>query len=85
MTKTRFAPSPTGHLHVGNLRTAVFNFLTARKAGGQFILRLDDTDPERSTQAFADAIKKDLEWLGLTWDRVETQSSRMDRYRAAAD
>lgn len=85
MTKTRFAPSPTGHLHVGNLRTAVFNFLIARKAGGQFILRLDDTDPERSTQAFADAIKKDLEWLGLTWDRVETQSSRMDRYRAAAD
>lgn len=85
MTTTRFAPSPTGFLHVGNLRTAVFNFLIARKAGGQFILRLDDTDPERSTQAFADAIKEDLEWLGLTWDRVETQSARLDRYNAAAD
>ncbi|PTX57457.1 glutamyl-tRNA synthetase /glutamate--tRNA(Gln) ligase [Litoreibacter ponti] len=85
MTVTRFAPSPTGHLHVGNLRTALFNYLIARKAGGQFILRLDDTDPVRSTQAFADAIKEDLEWLGIEWDRVETQSSRLDRYMAAAD
>ncbi|WP_224816017.1 glutamate--tRNA ligase [Hasllibacter sp. MH4015] len=82
---TRFAPSPTGHLHVGNLRTALFNFLIAKKAGGQFILRLDDTDPERSTQAFADAIQEDLEWLGLTWDRIERQSYRFDRYAAAAD
>ena len=85
MTVTRFAPSPTGYLHVGNLRTAVFNYLIARKAGGQFILRLDDTDPARSTPEFADAIKEDLEWLGLEWDRVETQSSRMDHYMAAAD
>ena len=85
MTTTRFAPSPTGYLHVGNLRTAVFNFLIARKAGGQFILRLDDTDPERSTQAYADAIKEDLEWLGLMWDRVEKQSLRLDRYNSAAD
>lgn len=85
MTTTRFAPSPTGYLHVGNLRTALFNFLIARKSGGTFILRLDDTDPERSTPEFADAIKQDLEWLGLTWDRVETQSSRLDRYMAAAD
>lgn len=85
MTVTRFAPSPTGYLHVGNLRTALFNWLIARKAGGEFILRLDDTDPERSKQEFADGIKEDLEWLGLTWDRVETQSSRLDRYAAAAD
>jgi len=85
MTTTRFAPSPTGYLHVGNLRTALFNYLIARKAGGTFILRLDDTDPERSKPEFADAIKEDLEWLGLAWDRVETQSSRLERYVAAAD
>ena len=82
---TRFAPSPTGYLHVGNLRTALFNFLITRKAGGQFILRLDDTDPERSKPEFADAIQEDLEWLGITWDRVERQSDRLDRYAAAAD
>ncbi|MBV1902366.1 MAG: glutamate--tRNA ligase [Marinosulfonomonas sp.] len=85
MTVTRFAPSPTGYLHIGNLRTALFNYLIARKAGGQFILRLDDTDPERSKPEYADAIKEDLEWLGLVWDRVETQSVRLDRYEAAAD
>ncbi|TCP41461.1 glutamate--tRNA ligase [Rhodovulum marinum] len=84
-TVTRFAPSPTGYLHVGNLRTALFNFLIARKTGGTFILRLDDTDPERSKQEYADAIMADLEWLGLTWDRVERQSARLDRYHAAAD
>jgi glutamyl-tRNA synthetase len=85
MTVTRFAPSPTGFLHVGNLRTALFNFLIARKAGGQFILRLDDTDPERSKPEFAEAIQEDLAWLGLHWDRLETQSARLDRYAAAAD
>jgi len=85
MTTTRFAPSPTGHIHVGNLRTALMNWMIARKAGGTFILRLDDTDPERSTQAFADAIQEDLDWLGLHWDRVEKQSERLDRYAAAAD
>ena len=82
---TRFAPSPTGYLHIGNLRTALFNWLIARKAGGTFILRLDDTDPERSKPQYADQIQRDLEWLGLTWDRIETQSSRLDRYNAAAD
>jgi glutamyl-tRNA synthetase len=82
---TRFAPSPTGHLHVGNLRTALFNYLIARKSGGQFILRLDDTDPVRSTEAFAQAIREDLAWLGLHWDREERQSARLDRYAAAAD
>jgi glutamyl-tRNA synthetase len=85
MTVTRFAPSPTGYLHVGNLRTALFNHLIARKAGGTFILRLDDTDPERSKPEFADAIQEDLEWLGITWDRLERQSDRLDRYAAAAD
>ena len=85
MTTTRFAPSPTGYIHVGNLRTALMNYLIAKQAAGTFVLRLDDTDPERSTPEYADAIKQDLEWLGLTWDRVEKQSTRLDRYNAAAD
>lgn len=84
MTVTRFAPSPTGYIHIGNLRTALFNYMIARKAGGQFILRLDDTDPERSKQEYADAIMEDLEWLGLSWDRVEKQSDRLERYEEAA-
>jgi glutamyl-tRNA synthetase len=82
---TRFAPSPTGYIHVGNLRTALMNYLIARKSGGAFILRLDDTDQERSKQEYADGIMEDLAWLGLHWDRVEKQSLRMDRYREAAD
>ncbi|MGR3197866.1 MAG: glutamate--tRNA ligase [Paracoccus sp. (in: a-proteobacteria)] len=85
MTITRFAPSPTGHIHVGNLRTALFNYLIARKSGGTFILRLDDTDQERSKQEYVDGIKRDLDWLGLQWDREEKQSLRMDRYAEAAD
>lgn len=85
MTTTRFAPSPTGHIHVGNLRTALMNYLIARKTGGTFILRLDDTDRERSKQEYADGIQRDLEWLGLTWDRLERQSDRLDRYAEAAD
>ena len=85
MTVTRFAPSPTGHLHIGNLRAALFNWLIARKAGGAFVLRLDDTDPERSRPEYADAIREDLEWLGLGWDREERQSARLARYEAAAD
>ncbi|SLN33333.1 Glutamate--tRNA ligase [Aquimixticola soesokkakensis] len=84
MTVTRFAPSPTGFIHIGNLRTALFNYLIARKSGGEFILRMDDTDPERSKQEYVDGIKEDLEWLGLTWDRLETQSSRLERYEQAA-
>ena len=85
MTTTRFAPSPTGYIHVGNLRTALMNWLIAAKAGGTFILRIDDTDPERSREEYVDAIKHDLEWLGLHWDRVERQSERLDRYGSAAD
>ena len=84
-TVTRFAPSPTGYIHVGNLRTALMNYLIARKSGGTFILRIDDTDQERSKQEYVDAIKQDLEWLGLTWDREERQSARLDRYEAAAE
>ena len=84
-TITRFAPSPTGFIHVGNLRTALMNYLITAKAGGTFILRLDDTDQERSKQEYADGIMEDLDWLGLHWDRVEKQSLRMDRYREAAD
>ena len=84
MTVTRFAPSPTGFIHIGNLRTALFNWLIARKSGGQFILRIDDTDPERSKEEYVDAIKVDLEWLGLTWDRAERQSHRLDRYGKTA-
>jgi glutamyl-tRNA synthetase len=85
MTVTRFAPSPTGYIHVGNLRTALMNYLIAKKTGGTFILRLDDTDQERSKQEYADAIMADLDWLGLHWDRVERQSLRMGRYAEAAD
>ncbi|MFM2044770.1 MAG: glutamyl-tRNA synthetase GltX [Pseudomonadota bacterium] len=80
----RFAPSPTGLLHIGNLRAALTNWLFAAKAGGSFLFRLDDTDTERSTQDFADAIAADLRWLGLTWDAFARESDRMERYAAAA-
>ncbi len=85
MTSTRFAPSPTGYLHIGNLRAALFNHAIARKAGGTFILRIDDTDPERSKESYVEGIREDLTWLGLTWDREERQSARLDRYAAARD
>jgi len=81
----RFAPSPTGRLHVGNVRVALLNWLWARREGGRFQLRLDDTDTERSTAAFAEAIQADLCWLGLDWDELFRQSDRLDRYAAAAD
>jgi glutamyl-tRNA synthetase len=80
----RFAPSPTGRLHIGNIRTALLNWLFARRHSGTFILRLDDTDRERSTEAFAQGIRDDLAWLGLTWDREEHQSARTERYAEAA-
>ena len=85
MTTTRFAPSPTGHIHVGNLRAALFNYLIARKAGGTFILRFDDTDRERSKQEYMDGIRRDLEWLGIEWDRIEQQSKRLDRYQVVKE
>ncbi len=83
MTTTRFAPSPTGYLHIGNLRAALFNYAIARQNGGTFILRIDDTDQERSKDEYIAGIEEDLTWLGLTWDRMEYQSKRMDRYEAA--
>jgi glutamyl-tRNA synthetase len=82
---TRFAPSPTGYIHVGNLRTALMNYLITRKAGGTFILRLDDTDQERSKQEYIDGLMADLDWLGIRYDRVEQQSKRMARYAEAAE
>jgi len=82
---TRFAPSPTGRLHVGNIRTALHNFLFARKEGGIFILRIDDTDRERSTAEFDQAIRDDLEWMGLTPDKFVRQSERFDLYEREFD
>lgn len=92
--RLRFAPSPTGQLHVGNARTALFNWLLARAHGGQFILRIEDTDRERSTTASERAILDDLAWLGLTWDEGPDiggpcgpyrQSERLATYRAWAE
>jgi glutamyl-tRNA synthetase len=80
---TRFAPSPTGRLHVGNIRTALHNWLLAKKAGGRFLLRIDDTDAERSREAFVEAIRADLAWLGLAYDGEERQSARLAHYEAA--
>jgi glutamyl-tRNA synthetase len=80
---TRFAPSPTGRLHVGNIRTALHNWMLARKAGGRFMLRIDDTDAERSREEYVASIREDLAWLGLEPDGEERQSARFDRYEAA--
>jgi len=82
---TRFAPSPTGRLHVGNIRTALHNFLFTRKNGGSFLLRIDDTDRERSTAEFDQALRDDLDWLGLTQDRMVRQSERFDLYEREFD
>ena len=87
MTKpvVRFAPSPTGNLHVGNVRTALINWLFAQSQGGRFILRIDDTDLERSTVAYEQGIRDDLTWLGLVWSDTFKQSERFDQYDAAAN
>lgn len=85
MTIVRFAPSPTGRIHIGNARTAILNWLFAQKTGGQFILRYDDTDTVRSTQEFADGIAADTDWLGIKPDRVEWQSKRFARYDEVAE
>ncbi|MCZ8282915.1 MAG: glutamate--tRNA ligase [Aquidulcibacter sp.] len=83
--KVRFAPSPTGKLHVGNVITALRNWLFVRQHGGTFLLRIDDTDTARSTQAYEDGIRTDLTWLGLTWDEEARQSARFDIYDKARD
>jgi len=79
----RFAPSPTGYLHVGNVRTALINWLFVKKMGGRFLLRIDDTDLERSDAKYTDAIKQDLEWLGLGWDAHTKQSDYFADYETA--
>ena len=82
--KVRFAPSPTGKLHVGNVRTALVNWMFAKGQGGAFVLRIDDTDLARSTPEFEQGIEDDLTWLGLVWDERYNQSKRFDRYEEAA-
>src|SRR5437868_7787564 len=92
MVRTRFAPSPTGYLHIGGVRTALFNWLFARKHGGQFILRIDDTDQQRNVRDALQPILDGCRWLGLDWDegadkggphRPYYQSQKLERYRAA--
>src|SRR5580658_3229025 len=80
--RTRFAPSPTGFLHVGGVRTALFAWLVARQAGGQFILRIEDTDQAREVEGSIEHIQKSLEWLGLKWDEGPIrQSERLTIYK----
>ncbi len=86
MTRVRFAPSPTGYIHIGNARTALFNYLYAKHTGGEFCLRIEDTDRERSKPEYEEALKKDLDWLGVHWDgEVVRQSARGAIYRASLD
>ena len=73
--RVRFAPSPTGNLHIGNARTALFNYLFARQQEGRFVLRIEDTDPTRSSQAFERAILDDLKWLSIHWDEGDDSSA----------
>ncbi|MBP1749128.1 MAG: gltX, partial [Deltaproteobacteria bacterium] len=85
MVKVRFAPSPTGHLHIGNAKTALYNYLFARNKGGTFVLRMEDTDIERSDALYERSIMNDLAWLGITWDEGPVrQSERLDIYTAHA-
>jgi len=81
MVRVRYAPSPTGHIHVGNARTAIFNFLYARHEGGTFIMRLDDTDLERSTEENISSMLEDIRWLGLEWDEGYLKGGNLGPYR----
>ncbi|MFA5092443.1 MAG: glutamate--tRNA ligase [Candidatus Omnitrophota bacterium] len=85
MVRVRFAPSPTGNLHIGGGRTALFNWLFCQSKGGKFVLRIEDTDQERSKKEFVDEILNSLKWLGFSWDELYYQSQRFDRYRMHAD
>lgn len=85
MTIVRWAPSPTGRIHLGNARPALLNWFFARRNGGKYVLRMDDTDLARSTREFADGIEVDLEWLGITPDLLVRQSERTELYDAARD
>jgi len=80
MVIVRFSPSPTGNIHVGNVRTALINYLFAKKNNGKFILRMDDTDPKRSDKKFTENIKNDLAWLGVSWDEFYNQSDKLEYY-----
>ncbi len=82
---TRFAPSPTGYLHIGNVRTALICWLYAKKQGGELLLRIDDTDTERSQEEYVEGIKEDLEWLGIGWDKIMRQSERFAAYDTAVE
>ena len=84
-SRVRFAPSPTGFLHVGSARTFIFNWLYARRTGGTMILRLDDTDVERNTAASVNSIFEGLKWLGLGWDEEYRQSERLALHRQMAN
>jgi len=85
MVRVRFAPSPTGFLHIGGARTALFNWMYAKAQGGQFILRIEDTDLARSKPEYLDEIMDSMKWLGLTWDEFYKQSDRFELYRQYAD
>ena len=85
MIRTRFAPSPTGYLHVGGARTALFCWAYAKKHGGTFILRIEDTDRERSTRESVEAILDSMQWLGLDYEGPYSQMDRLERYRMAAE
>ena len=85
MTRVRFAPSPTGYLHIGGARTALFNWLYARANKGQFVLRIEDTDVNRSEKKYLDEILDSLKWLGLNWDEIHYQSKRPDVYKQHVD
>ena len=85
MTRVRFAPSPTGALHIGGARTSLFNWLYTKAKAGQFILRIEDTDKKRSQKKYLDEILDSLAWLGLNWDEVYYQSQRFGLYREYAD
>jgi len=85
MVRVRFAPSPTGFLHIGGARTALFNWMYAKAQGGQFILRIEDTDKVRSKPEYLDEILESMKWLGLSWDEFYKQSDRFDLYRQYAD
>src|SRR5512132_3956400 len=84
MLRVRFAPSPTGFLHIGSARTFIFNWLYARRHGGTMILRIDDTDVERNTEASLNSIFEGLNWLELGWDELYRQSERLALHRQAA-
>src|SRR5512147_2648362 len=85
MLRVRFAPSPTGFLHIGSARTFIFNWLYARHNGGAMILRIDDTDLERNTEASLTSIYEGLRWLDLGWDEQYRQSERLDLHKKFAD